>query len=54
MHRELRHTYSSSFAAANTKTKSSNVCRICSDIVLLGFWAAMVPAFLWMGNAAGF
>ena len=54
MHRELRHTYSSSFATTHAKPKGSNVCRICSDIMLLGFWAAMVPAFLWVGNAAGF
>jgi len=25
-----------------------------SDILLLSFWVAMIPAFLLIGNAAGF
>ena len=52
MHREIRHTYSPSFASS-TET-GTNARQIVSDIALLAFWGAMLPAFLWIGNAAGF
>jgi hypothetical protein len=54
MQRELRHTYLSTLSASNVNASGSSVCRVCSDVMLLGFWAAMVPAFLWIGHAAGF
>ena len=53
MHREIRHTYSPSFASSSTQSGTS-ARQIVSDIALLAFWGAMVPAFLWIGNAAGF
>ncbi len=53
MHREIRHTYSPSFVSSSAESGTSTR-QIVSDIALLAFWGAMVPAFLWIGNAAGF
>ncbi len=54
MQREIRHTYSPSFATSSVADNGTSARQIVSDIALLAFWGAMVPAFLWIGNAAGF
>ncbi|HBI82442.1 hypothetical protein G3I67_10475 [Orrella sp. NBD-18] len=62
MQRELRHTYSLSFAnmsenkhfAETGNTTGSNGCSLCNDVLVIAFWGAMVPAVLWLGAAAGF
>ena len=54
MQREIRNTYSPAFATSPTAETGTSVRQIISDIALLSFWCAMVPAFLWVGNAAGF
>ncbi len=54
MQREIRHTYSPSFATSSAAAKGTSTRQIISDIMLLAFWGAMVPTFLWIGNAAGF
>ena len=54
MKREIRHTYSPAFATSVNAETGTSTRQIISDIALLAFWGAMVPAFLWIGNAAGF
>jgi hypothetical protein len=54
MQREIRHTYSPAFATSSVSENGTSTRQIVSDIALLAFWGAMVPAFLWIGNAAGF
>lgn len=52
MTREVRHNYSPSFVAAHSHSLSfkSKV----ADVLLLAFWGAMIPGFMWVGSAAGF
>ena len=54
MKREIRHTYSPAFTTSSVAETGTSARQIISDIALLAFWGAMVPAFLWIGNAAGF
>ena len=54
MQRETRHSYSPSFAVTSVSATVTSKRQIVSDILLLAFWGAMVPTFLWVGNAAGF
>ena len=63
MQQELRHAYSLSLANMNENkrlaetgklTARSNGCSFCSDVLVIAFWGAMVPAVLWLGAAAGF
>lgn len=54
MQREIRHSYSPSFATSAVDQSGTTTRQMISDVALLAFWAAMVPAFLWIGNAAGF
>ncbi len=62
MHREIRHSYSLSLAnmsenkrlAETGKTTRTSACSFCSDVLVVAFWGAMVPAVLWLGTAAGF
>lgn len=53
MTREVRHNYPQGFADTLDQP-SSNVKGIISDALLLTFWCAMVPVFMWVGSAAGF
>ena len=52
--RHSRHSYSPSFASPSVADSGTTTRQMISDIALLAFWGAMVPAFLWIGNAAGF
>ncbi|MBZ1349453.1 hypothetical protein KZZ10_02240 [Alcaligenaceae bacterium LF4-65] len=52
MTREVRHNYSPSFVAAHS-TAPSLKSKV-ADVLLLAFWAAMIPGFMWVGSAAGF
>jgi hypothetical protein len=54
MQREIRNTRSPAFATSSVAETSTSARQIISDIALLAFWGAMVPTFLWIGNAAGF
>ena len=54
MQRENRHNYSPTFASSPAAQTGTSARQIISDIALLAFWGAMVPTFLWIGNAAGF
>jgi hypothetical protein len=54
MQREIRHTYAPAFATSTHAKTGTSARQIISDIALLAFWGAMVPAFLWIGNAAGY
>ena len=54
MTREVRHNYPPVFAAHTLDQKSPDTKSMISDILLLAFWGAMVPVFLWFGSAAGF
>jgi len=62
MQQQLRQAYllslaqkaESNHAAKSGKQTESNGCSLCSDLVTLAVWGAMVPAVLWLGAAAGF
>ena len=47
-------TQSSTFASTASRASSPSVKGMLSDILLLSFWVAMIPACLLIGNAAGF
>ena len=47
-------SYSSSGYAGGNSGKNPGLRRVFSDIVMIAFWGAMIPGFLWVGNAAGF
>ncbi|MEI6116993.1 MAG: hypothetical protein WCP99_20825 [Burkholderiales bacterium] len=47
-------SYSSSGYAGGGSGKNPGLRRVFSDIVMIAFWGAMIPGFLWIGNAAGF
>ena len=55
---ESRSSRSPSFSSSGYIGGSSNqnpgLRRVFSDIVMIAFWGAMIPGFLWIGNAAGF
>lgn len=46
--------YSSSGYATGNTSKNPGLRRVFSDIIMIAFWGAMIPGFLWIGNAAGF
>ncbi len=54
MRRDTRNSFSPSFASSVGVDHSPSLRRVCSDVMMLAFWGAMIPAFLWLGNAAGF
>jgi hypothetical protein len=43
-----------SFASSAARQGSPSAKNMLSDILLLSFWVAMIPAVLLVGNAAGF
>jgi len=43
-----------SFASSASRQGLPSAKGMLSDILLLSFWVAMIPAFLLIGNAAGF
>ena len=47
-------SYSSSGYAVRGSSKNPGLRRVFSDILMIAFWGAMIPGFLWIGNAAGF
>lgn len=47
-------SYSSSGYANSNSGKNPGLRRVFSDIIMIAFWGAMIPGFLWIGNAAGF
>jgi hypothetical protein len=55
---ESRSSRSSSFSSSGYVGSDSNrspaLRRVFSDIAMIAFWGAMIPGFLWIGNAAGF
>ncbi len=52
MTREVRHNCSPSFVAAHSHSPSFK--SKIADVLLLAFWGAMIPGFMWVGSAAGF
>lgn len=54
MTREVRHNYPPVFATRHVDSHSPNVKSMISDVLLLTFWGAMVPVFMWIGSVAGF
>ncbi|MDO9026156.1 hypothetical protein [Zwartia sp.] len=54
MTREVRHNYPPVFAAHHVDSHSPSAKSMISDVLLLAFWGAMVPVFMWIGSAAGF
>ena len=55
---ESRSSRSSSFFSSGYISADSSrypaLRRVFSDIAMIAFWGAMIPGFLWIGNAAGF
>ena len=55
---ESRSSQSSCFSSSGYEDGDSNrypgLRRVFSDIAMIAFWGAMIPGFLWIGNAAGF
>ncbi|MCC7225533.1 MAG: hypothetical protein IT507_02455 [Burkholderiaceae bacterium] len=55
---ESRFSQSSSFSSSGYENRGSHrhpgLRRVFSDIAMIAFWGAMIPGFLWIGNAAGF
>ena len=49
-----RAQFAPSFASAAARNGSPSVKGMLSDILLLSFWVAMIPAVLLIGNAAGY
>ncbi len=49
-----RAQFAPSFASAAARNDSPSVKGMLSDILLLSFWVAMIPAVLLIGNAAGY
>ena len=49
-----RPQFAPSFASSAARRGSPSVKGMLSDILLLSFWVAMIPAVLLIGNAAGF
>ncbi|MDH4401651.1 MAG: hypothetical protein QE486_08110 [Burkholderiaceae bacterium] len=49
-----RAPFARSFATAAARNDSPSVKGMLSDILLLSFWVAMIPAVLLIGNAAGY
>jgi len=49
-----RTQFAPSFASSAARQGSPSVKGMLSDILLLSFWVAMIPAVLLIGNAAGF
>ena len=47
-------SYSSSGYACGNSRRTPELRRVFSDIIMIAFWGAMIPGFLWIGNAAGF
>ena len=47
-------SYSSSGYASGNSGKNPGLRRVFSDVIMIAFWGAMIPGFLWIGNAAGF
>jgi hypothetical protein len=54
MTREVRHDYPLTFAAYANDSHVATAKSMVSDVLLLSFWAAMVPVSMWIGSAAGF
>jgi hypothetical protein len=54
MTREVRHNYPPVFAADSLDTQSPSAKNMISDVLLLVFWGAMIPVFMWIGSIAGF
>jgi hypothetical protein len=54
MTREVRHNYPPVFAAVSIDSQSPSTNNMVSDALLLAFWIAMVPVFMWVGSIAGF
>lgn len=55
---ESHSSHSSSFSSSGyvggVSGKAPGLRRVFSDIAMIAFWGAMIPGFLWIGNAAGF
>ena len=49
-----RAPFAPSFATAAARNDLPSVKGMLSDILLLSFWVAMIPAVLLIGNAAGY
>ena len=49
-----RAQFAPSFASSAAHQGSPSVKGMLSDILLLSFWVAMIPAVLLIGNAAGY
>jgi hypothetical protein len=49
-----RAQFAPSFASSAARQGSPSAKGILSDILLLSFWVAMIPAVLLIGNAAGY
>ena len=46
--------FAPSFASSAARQGSPSAKGMLSDILLLSFWVAMIPAVLLIGNAAGY
>jgi len=49
-----RAQFAPSFASSAARQGSPSAKGMLSDILLLSFWVAMIPAVLLIGNAAGY
>lgn len=54
MTREVRHNYPPVFATHHVDSHTPSAKNMISDALLLAFWCAVVPVFMWIGSAAGF